>query len=87
VVKRTVDVVGAIITLFLALPVMVVVALVVYAAMGRPILFVQRRPGLLAATALSVVRRTGITQNGQATVERFRGNDYEYDAPQVASGG
>ena len=209
VVKRTVDVVGAIIILLLALPVMVVVALVVCATMGRPILFVQRRPGLhgklfrlykfrtmlelrdssgqtlsdaqrltpvgnflrrssldelpqlfnvikgdmslvgprpllveylplyspaqarrhelrpgitgwaqvsgrnalswqerftidvlyvdrwslwvdlriLAATALSVARRTGITQYGHATVERFRGNDYEYDAAQVASSG
>ena len=42
---------------------------------------------ILAATAMSIARRTGITQYGHATVERFRGNDHDYEPAHVASGG
>lgn len=40
---------------------------------------------ILLATVLSVARRTGIAQYGHATVECFRGN--EYDSGQVARSG
>lgn len=44
--KRALDIVGSVVILAVAVPVMVVVAGVVYATMGGPILFSQRRPGL-----------------------------------------
>ncbi|MGW5667232.1 sugar transferase [Micromonospora sp. NPDC003776] len=44
-IKRVVDVVGAALALLLASPVMLVVAVVVLVALGRPILFRQVRPG------------------------------------------
>ena len=39
---------------------------------------------ILLSTALAVARRTGIAQYGQATVECFRGNEYDYEQGQVA---
>jgi lipopolysaccharide/colanic/teichoic acid biosynthesis glycosyltransferase len=43
--KRWVDICGALAGLLLAAPVMAVVAVLIAATMGRPVLFVQRRPG------------------------------------------
>ena len=44
--KRAVDILVASVALVLALPVLVLVALLVWMGLGRPILFVQERPGL-----------------------------------------
>ncbi len=43
--KRLFDVVAALIILLLTLPVLIVVAVLVYRDMGAPVLFIQRRPG------------------------------------------
>ena len=43
--KRAIDIVGAVIGLALIWPVLLVVAIAVHRKMGRPILFLQRRPG------------------------------------------
>jgi sugar transferase EpsL len=45
-VKRAMDVVGSLLILLLAFPVLVVVAVLISVRMGAPILFTQRRPGL-----------------------------------------
>jgi sugar transferase EpsL len=44
--KRMLDITGALTALLLLSPVMVVVALIIWLTMGRPILFRQLRPGL-----------------------------------------
>ena len=44
--KRLIDLTVASVALLLALPVLIVVAMVVWVGLGRPILFVQERPGL-----------------------------------------
>lgn len=43
--KRIVDVVGALIGIFLLLPIMAVIAIVVLVSLGRPVFFRQVRPG------------------------------------------
>jgi len=45
-IRRVVDVMGAAFGLIVAAPVMLVIALAIRGAIGRPILFRQRRPGL-----------------------------------------
>ncbi|WP_159600676.1 sugar transferase [Agromyces humi] len=45
VVKRGLDVVGAVLGLIVSAPVMVAVAIAIAVHIGRPVLFVQRRPG------------------------------------------
>ena len=44
--KRLLDLVGALAVLLVAAPVLVIVALLVWTRIGRPILFTQERPGL-----------------------------------------
>ena len=44
--KRLIDLTVASVVLLVALPVMVIVAMLVWMGLGRPILFVQERPGL-----------------------------------------
>ncbi|MDW8052860.1 MAG: sugar transferase, partial [Armatimonadota bacterium] len=44
--KRGVDIIGSSLLLFILLPLMLVLALLVWRKMGRPILFRQTRPGL-----------------------------------------
>ena len=44
--KRLIDLIVASVVLTLAIPVMLVVALLVWMGLGRPVLFVQERPGL-----------------------------------------
>jgi sugar transferase EpsL len=44
--KRVIDIVGAAVLLLLALPVMLVTALLVRMFLGAPVLFLQERPGL-----------------------------------------
>lgn len=56
--KRTMDVVGALIALTLLLPFMAGAALAVLVSMGRPILFRQQRPGLNGRTFNMVKFRT-----------------------------
>lgn len=46
VVKRLSDIVGSVIVLLLTLPLLIVVAIMIWAKLGRPILFVQERPGI-----------------------------------------
>lgn len=45
-VKRVFDVLGSVFLLVLSCPIMLLEALIVWAALGRPIIFRQRRPGL-----------------------------------------
>lgn len=44
--KRAMDIVGAVVGLVLLAPVMAVIAILIWWKLGRPILFVQLRPGL-----------------------------------------
>jgi lipopolysaccharide/colanic/teichoic acid biosynthesis glycosyltransferase len=44
--KRLIDIIGSLIGLTLSSPVIVIVSLVIYFSMGRPIFFKQVRPGL-----------------------------------------
>ena len=44
--KRAMDVAGGSLVLLVSLPIMALVAVAVYASLGRPVLFRQRRPGL-----------------------------------------
>ncbi len=44
--KRAFDLVGAMVLLVVAVPILAIVALLVYARLGRPIFFRQERPGL-----------------------------------------
>lgn len=44
--KRSLDIIGSALLLVISLPVQAAVALAVVAALGRPVLFVQDRPGL-----------------------------------------
>jgi len=46
VLKRLVDILGALVGLIILSPVMLVVAVVVYVSMGPPVLFKQERAGL-----------------------------------------
>lgn len=43
--KRCIDIVGALIILILMAPIMVVIAMAILCTMGRPVLFIQKRPG------------------------------------------
>jgi len=45
-IKRVFDVIGSIILLALFSPIMLIEAFIVWAALGRPVIFRQRRPGL-----------------------------------------
>lgn len=44
--KRLIDIIGALIKLVLANPIIIIVSLIIYFTMGRPIFFKQVRPGL-----------------------------------------
>ena len=44
--KRLIDIVGSILGLVLASPVIVIISIIIYFTMGRPIFFKQVRPGL-----------------------------------------
>jgi lipopolysaccharide/colanic/teichoic acid biosynthesis glycosyltransferase len=44
--KRFIDIIGSLIGLALASPVIVIISLIIYFTMGRPIFFKQVRPGL-----------------------------------------
>jgi|GEM_PF-3595527 len=44
--KRLIDIVGSLLGLVLASPVIVIISIIIYFTMGRPIFFKQVRPGL-----------------------------------------
>jgi len=44
--KRLIDIIGSLMGLVLASPVIVIISLIIYLTMGRPIFFKQVRPGL-----------------------------------------
>ncbi|MGB9788925.1 MAG: sugar transferase [Dictyoglomus turgidum] len=44
--KRIIDIIGSLIGLVVASPIIVVISIIIYIAMGRPIFFKQVRPGL-----------------------------------------
>jgi lipopolysaccharide/colanic/teichoic acid biosynthesis glycosyltransferase len=43
--KRCIDIVGALIVLILMAPILLVIAMAIFCTMGRPVLFIQKRPG------------------------------------------
>lgn len=57
-IKRTIDIVGALLGLVALSPIMVVVALAIMMKMGRPVLFRQSRPGLRGRPFTMVKFRT-----------------------------
>jgi len=63
-VKRMLDVLFAVVFLVLLSPVMAVVAVVALIAQGRPVLFIQTRPGLLGAPFNLFKFRTMETETG-----------------------
>jgi len=64
--KRCFDLVTAAIALVLLAPVIAVVALLVGAKMGRPVLFAQRRPGKAGALFTVYKFRTMLPEDGRA---------------------
>lgn len=56
--KRIFDIVGAGVSLFLLLPILVIIGFLIYYQMGSPILFKQIRPGLLGKPFTMIKFRT-----------------------------
>jgi lipopolysaccharide/colanic/teichoic acid biosynthesis glycosyltransferase len=76
-VKRLIDIVGSFLVLLLFGPVMVLVAIGIFATMGRPILFRQKRPGLGGEIFTVIKFRTmRVTEDpaheGQLLIDRQR---------------
>ena len=46
VLKRIIDIIGALVGLIVSSPIMLIVSLIIYLTMGRPVFFKQLRPGL-----------------------------------------
>lgn len=76
-VKRLIDIVGSFLILLLFWPVMVLVAISIFATMGRPVLFRQKRPGLGGEIFTVIKFRTmRVTEDpahqGQLLIDRQR---------------
>lgn len=76
-VKRLIDIVGSFLILLLFGPVMVLVAIGIFATMGRPVLFRQKRPGLGGEIFTVIKFRTmRVTEDpayeGQLLIDRQR---------------
>ncbi len=56
--KRLIDLVGSLILLILLSPILSLIALIIWVTMGRPIFFIQERPGLYAKPFKLVKFRT-----------------------------
>lgn len=75
--KRLIDIVGSFLILLLFGPVMVLIAIGIFATMGRPVLFRQKRPGL-GGEIFSVIkfRTMRVTEDpaheGQLLIDRQR---------------
>jgi sugar transferase EpsL len=74
-IKRTIDIIGAATALLILLPLIVVLGLIVYWKIGRPIIFVQERPGRNGKLFKFYKYRTMtnvIDENGKLLSDNFR---------------